>query len=245
MRYFCRVSYDGTPFCGWQRQSRGRSVQQCLESAASTVLRSSVAFTGAGRTDAGVHARAQGAHFDAAGAIADIGRFTRSINALLPPEIAVYGVTAVLPSFHARYSAVRRSYRYTMCLRKSPLLLRRAWHVSYRVDWGKLADEAAALLGEHDFSAFCSSGSGSSTAVCSVTTASIEPEGECMVFSIEANRFVYKMVRSVVGTLVDIGRGEIRMALGRIIGRKDRSLAGVTAPPCGLVLDNVVYTEVE
>jgi tRNA pseudouridine38-40 synthase len=245
MRYFCRVSYDGTSFCGWQRQPEGGSVQQCLESAAATVLRRSVAITGAGRTDAGVHARAQGAHFDVDGCITDIGRFTRSVNGVLPPEVAVYRVTEVPSSFHARYSAVRRSYRYTICLRKSPLLLGRAWHVGYGIDWRKLADEVTALRGEHNFAAFCAAGSGCATAVCTVSSASIEPEGECMVFSIEANRFVYKMVRSIVGTLIDIGRGEIPMTLGMVIDSKDRSLAGVTAPPCGLVLDNVVYTEVE
>ena len=244
MRYFCRVSYDGTPFCGWQRQASGRSVQQCLEEAATTILRRETAVTGAGRTDAGVHARAQGAHFDCE-PIRDIGRFTVSMNAVLPPEIAVYGVTEVHDSFHARFSAIRRSYRYTICLRKSPLLAGRSWQVTYRVDWNRLADETAALLGEHDFTAFCSSGSGSRTAICTVTAASIVRENDCMVFSIEANRFVYKMVRSIIGTLVDIGRGELRLSSADIIERKDRSLAGTTAPPDGLVLDNVIYPEVE
>jgi tRNA pseudouridine38-40 synthase len=244
MRYFCRVSYDGTPFCGWQRQNDGRSVQQCLEEAAATILRRPVAVTGAGRTDAGVHARAQGMHFDCP-EIADTGRFTLSMNSLLPPEIAVYDVREVPASFHARFSAVRRSYRYTMCLRKTPLLAGRAWHVSYKVDWSRLADEAAALMGEHDFTTFCAAGCGSKTAICTVTAASIVPEGECMVFSIEANRFVYKMVRSIVGTLIDIGRGELRKPLSSLIAAKERTLAGTTAPPCGLVLDNVLYAEVE
>lgn len=244
MRYFCRVTYDGTPFCGWQRQKEGRSIQWCLEEAASTVLRTRVAVTGAGRTDAGVHARAQGAHFDCEQTLQDIGRFTASMNALLPREIAVYDVTAVPSTFHARFSAVRRSYRYTICFRKMPLLARRAWHVGYRVDWERVARETGALLGEHDFTSFCSSGSGSTTALCTVTDASIERENECVVFSVEANRFVYKMVRSIVGTLVDIGRGGLRMSLRGIIEGNNRALAGTTAPPRGLVLENVVYAEV-
>ena len=244
MRYFCRISYDGTPFCGWQRQPGGRSIQQLLEQAAAVILRRPVGFTGAGRTDAGVHARAQGAHFDCEAPL-DPGRFTQSMNALLPPEIAVYGVVPVASSFHARFSAVRRAYRYTICLRKSPLLRHRAWHVAWRIDWERLGEEAAALRGEHDFRTFCSSGSGSATAVCRVTDAVIVPEDECMVFSIEADRFVYRMVRSIVGTLVDIGRGEQRLPMKDIVDSKDRSLAGTTAPPCGLVLDNVVYAEVE
>lgn len=208
------------------------------------MLRSRVAVTGAGRTDAGVHARAQGAHFDSESSLQDIGRFTASMNALLPPEIAIYDVEEVPSTFHARFSALRRSYRYTICSKKSPLLAGRAWHVGYSVDWERVAQEAGALLGEHDFTSFCSTGSGSKTAWCRVTAASIEQVNESMVFSIEANRFVYKMVRSLVGTLVDIGRGELQMPLSGILEAKDRTMAGTTAPPCGLVLDNVVYAEV-
>ncbi|MBN1578730.1 MAG: tRNA pseudouridine(38-40) synthase TruA [Chitinispirillaceae bacterium] len=243
MRYFCRVAYDGTPFGGWQRQPGARSIQQLLDEKAAIVLRRSVSFTGAGRTDAGVHARAQGAHFDYDGAI-DGRRFTASMNALLPEEVAIDNVKSVVPSFHARFSALRRRYRYYLCRRKSPLLTRHAWPVSYHVDWGKIMTQVPALLGAHDFSAFCASGNGSATAVCIVSAAGIEREGECMVFFIEADRFVYKMVRSIVGTLIDIGRGKRPLTLKEVLDRGERALAGTTAPPYGLVLEEVVYAEV-
>jgi tRNA pseudouridine38-40 synthase len=244
VRYFCRVAYDGAGFCGWQRQSDAISVQQVLEEAAARILRTPCKFTGAGRTDAGVHAKAMGAHFDIDGPI-DSGKFALSMNSVLPREVAVYNVQQVNPSFHARFSARYRSYRYYLCVRKSPLLLRRAWHCSYPVDWGKLMVELPGLLGKHDFSTFCASGSGSATAICTVHAATIEKEDECMVFSIRADRFVYTMVRSIVGTLIDIGRGRQQLRLTEIIERKDRSLAGMTAPAGGLVLENVVYSEVE
>lgn len=244
MRYFCRIIYDGTRFGGWQRQPDEPSVQQLLEECAQVVLRSPVSFTGAGRTDAGVHAAAQGAHFDYDGII-EPRRFIHSLNALLPPEVAIHDVRKVAPDFHARYSALRRTYRYCITTRKSPLLARRAWPVTFDVDWGMVTVQIPALLGEHDFSAFCASGSGSATALCTVYATSLGQERECMVFSIEANRFVYKMVRSIVGTLVDIGRGRLRSTLGEILDSRDRSQTGTTAPPFGLTLDNVTYSEVE
>jgi tRNA pseudouridine38-40 synthase len=240
MRYFCRVSYDGTGYGGWQRQPNAVSIQQVLEEKAAILLKTPVSFTGAGRTDAGVHAKALGAHFNYEGPI-DLFRFTGSINALMPQDIAVYGLRQVDDSFHARYSAVSRSYRYTICTRKSPLLVNRAWTVVFDVDWGMLKTQIPSLLGEHDFTSFCASGSGSATAVCNVYSAAIEQADECMVFSIEANRFVYKMVRSIVGTLVDIGRGRQNLTLKEILGRKERELAGSTAPACGLLLNDVVY----
>ncbi len=244
MRYFCRVSYDGTLFGGWQRQPNADTVQQRLEEAAAVILRGTVTFTGAGRTDAGVHALAQGAHFDVDSPL-DSRRFTCSMNALLPPEIALSGLRRVSETFHARFSALGRRYRYYLCERKSPLMKKRAWQMEYEVDWGSLMQQVKALTGEHDFSSFCASGSGSATAMCTVKSASIEREGECMVFSIEANRFVYKMVRSIVGTMVDIGRGRRKLTLGDIVDRRDRMLAGTTAPPYGLVLDHVWYAEEE
>lgn len=240
MRYFCRVSYDGTRYGGWQRQPNATGIQQVLEEKAAVLLRSPVSFTGAGRTDAGVHAKAQGAHFDYGGQV-DPFRFTASINALLPPDIAIHDFRQVDDAFHARYSALRRVYRYTLCLRKSPLMVNQAWPVTFDINWGMLKTELVSLLGEHDFTSFCASGSGSATAVCTVYAAAIEQTDECMVFSIEANRFVYKMVRSIVGTLIDIGRGRQHLTVKEILERKERKYAGTTAPACGLLLSDVFY----
>jgi len=244
MRYFCRVAYEGSTFCGWQIQPGVATVEETLEKAAARILQVPVHFTGAGRTDAGVHAEAMGAHFDVDSEL-DVALFTRALNAVLPLQIAVSAVQKVADDFHARFSAQSRSYRYTIALGKHPLLLGRAWCVGYTVDWGALKVALPALCGTHDFSTFCASKSGSRTALCTVHEAVIEKQGECMVFSITANRFVYNMVRSITGTLVDIGRGKQPLSLREVIERKDRSLAGTTAPACGLVLSGVAYREVE
>ncbi len=244
MRYFCRVAYDGTSFGGWQKQNNCLSIQQILEEKAAIVLRKSVSFTGAGRTDAGVHARRQGAHFDFDGDI-DPGRFTLSMNALLPPEVAVYNMVPVSSTFHARYSALSRKYSYYICRAKSPLLYKKAWFVPYDIDWGRMIVQLPAIYGRHDFSSFCASGSDNVSMLCTVFAASIERQGECMVFSITADRFLYKMVRSIVGSLIDIGRGRLKLTLGEVLEKRERFGAGTTAPACGLVLEDVSYAEVD
>jgi len=241
VRYFFRVEYDGTRFCGWQYQPNGISVQQLIDEALTIILRTPCVVVGAGRTDAGVHARAQGAHFDAPEEI-DAARVTKSLNALLPNDIAVYGMTPVRPDFHARYSAVSRQYKYYFSEKKTPLNFKRAWPIYYPIDWGLVEREAASICGSHDFTAFCSSGADSDNKVCSVTRAAFSiNENGMRVFTIEANRFIYKMVRSLVGTLVDMGRGRLGGAMESIIGSRNRSLVGETAPACGLVLERVAY----
>jgi len=246
MRYFFRVEYDGTRFCGWQNQPNGISVQQLIEEALTVVLRAPCPIVGAGRTDAGVHARGQGAHFDfdaPPGSVAiDPDRLTISLNALLPHDIAVYGMVPVAPDFHARYSAVSRRYIYYFSDRKSPLNYKRAWMVYYPIDWERVALEAKHILGRHDFTAFCSTGADSDDKVCDVSFVALSGcENGLRTFTIEANRFIYKMVRSLVGTLVDIGRGRISAAMDAIIGSRDRNMVGETAPTCGLVLEWVGY----
>ena len=244
MRYFFRVEYDGTGYGGWQHQKSTPNIQDALERAFSTVVRAPCRITGAGRTDAGVHARAQGAHVDVDGPLR-IRHSEHSVNALLPSDIAVYALQQVDDSFHARFSAVSRSYCYRICGRKRPLLFNRVWPVFYKIDHDRVREEAASLSGVHDFSAFCASGSDVRHARCTVLSARFEPEGDCMVFAIEANRFVYTMVRSLVGTLVDMGRGKIIESMTDILAKKDRARAGTTAPACGLTLEKVNYQGVD
>lgn len=240
MRFFCRVEYDGTRYGGWQYQPNCLSIQQVLEDTFATVLRQPCPVTGAGRTDAGVHARGQGLHFDAPGSI-DVKRVAHSVNALLPSDVAIYDLRPVEDSFHARYSALSRKYIYYFSDRKNPLNNNRVWMLYYDMDWAKVEQEIRCLVGTHDFSAFCASGSGSSSAICTVTDARIESEGYRR-FTIEANRFIYKMVRSLVGTLIDIGRGRLTDTLESILASKDRSRIGETAPASGLVLEWVSYS---
>jgi tRNA pseudouridine38-40 synthase len=243
MKYFFRVEYDGTAYGGWQRQDNAPSIQAELERAFSTVTRSTCSVTGAGRTDAGVYARGQGAHVDIADGI-DTGACEVSVNAVLPHDIAIYRLRPVDESFHARFSAVSRRYRYYFCTRRRPLLFQRAWTVLYDIQWNTVEREAAALRGTHDFTTFCAMGGSAKHAECTVSDATLVRDGELYVFSIEANRFVYTMVRSLCGTLIDIGRGRLTGSMIDLISCKDRKRAGHTAPACGLVLDYVTYPEV-
>jgi tRNA pseudouridine38-40 synthase len=240
MRYFFRVEYDGTNFGGWQIQTNAKSIQQTLSDAFGIVTRSPCAVTGAGRTDAGVHARAQGAHVDIDAPI-EIARCERSVNAVLPAGICVYGMRQVDGTFHARYSAVRRRYKYYLAGRKRPLLYKRVWMVFQDIDWDKVQRNATQLAGKHDFAAFCASGTSTENTVCTVYDVHLSQEGGIRVFSISADRFIYKMVRSIVGTLIDIGRGRLDTTIETIVAGRDRKSAGETAPACGLVLDYVEY----
>ncbi|HEX3019458.1 MAG TPA: tRNA pseudouridine(38-40) synthase TruA [Chitinispirillaceae bacterium] len=240
MRYFFRVEYDGSRYGGWQRQPNAVSIQELLEKAFQTALRTPVSIVGAGRTDAGVHARGQGAHLDVAQPI-DIRRCELSVNALLPREIAVYNLKTVDESFHARYSAISRRYKYLMCTRKRPLNFERVWMLYYRIDWDRIRYNLQYLKGSHDFTSFCASGSDTVNNVCDVKSVSLDDENGFITFTIEANRFIYKMVRTIVGTLIEIGRDKNKSTMEDIIAAKSRILAGETAPPFGLFLENVFY----
>ncbi|MDR3013201.1 MAG: tRNA pseudouridine(38-40) synthase TruA [Chitinispirillales bacterium] len=245
MRYFFRIEYNGARFGGWQNQPNRISVQQLIEEALTVVLRAPCAIVGAGRTDAGVHARAQGAHFDIPAGVdadgVDTHRLTASLNALLPRDIAVYGMVPVAPDFHARFSASSRRYKYYITTRKTPLSCEKAWMILFPVDWGRVGGEMECLSGPRDFTAFCSSRADSKSMMCDIRFADLSINGDTVIFTIEANRFIYKMVRSLVGTLVDIGRGRLSDTLDAIIESKDRKRAGETAPACGLVLEEVFY----
>jgi len=241
VRYFCRVEYDGTRFGGWQYQPNSTSVQQILEETLSVVLRSPCTVTAAGRTDAGVHARGQGVHFDVCEEI-NTAAVETSLNGLLPVDIAVYGLKNVRDDFHARYSAVSRVYKYRITQKKSPLMLKKVWPVYYKIDWDKVERELKSLLGAHDFTTFCSSNTDCKSMVCNISAVSLScNENGIRTFTIEANRFIYKMIRSLAGTLVDIGRGSISDSLRAIIDCRDRNRAGVTAPAYGLTLEWVSY----
>jgi tRNA pseudouridine38-40 synthase len=244
MRCFFRVEYDGTQYAGWQTQTNAVSVQSELEKAFSTIIREKCEVTGAGRTDTGVHARAQAAHIDIPDQI-DISRLEMSINAVLPYDIAIYGLIPVDEKFHARYSATRRRYVYSFSTRKAPLLYKRVWMIYYPVDWNAVRREMKYLVGEHDFSAFCASGSSARTMTCNIFRAELADRDYGYAFIIEADRFLYKMVRTIVGTLVDIGRGRMKSTLMEIMESGDRKKAGETAPACGLVLDYVKYEGID
>jgi tRNA pseudouridine38-40 synthase len=243
MRIAIGIEYDGTAYNGWQRQRSGLGVQERLEQAIAGVADEPVEVTCAGRTDAGVHASGQVAHFDTVAERSERG-WLLGANSNLPGDICVTWVKPVGNEFHARFSATARRYRYCILNRlvRSALYRRRAWWVHQDLDHRRMHDAAQALLGEHDFSAFRAAGCQASKAVREVTGISVIRDGDWIVLDITANAFLQHMVRNIAGTLVAIGRGdEDTDWAGRVLAGRDRSGAGMAAPPHGLTLVRVYY----
>ncbi len=235
------IEYDGGAYAGWQRQAADPTVQAALEDALATLLRAPVTVNGAGRTDAGVHARAQVANFHTASGI-DAPRIARGLNALLPRDIAVVSCEEAPESFHARFDAVARRYVYTIATSPTALDRRYAWHVRFALDAGPMREAAESILGTRDFTSFCRTGADVRHHVCTVREAVWTVSGDRIRFGITADRFLHGMVRALVGSMVDVGRGyrDVAWFLG-IPGRLDRRGAGPAAPARGLVLDRVYY----
>lgn len=237
------VGYEGTSFHGWAVQPGLRTVQGVLEEGLATVLGEPVAMTVAGRTDAGVHARAQVISFDVAGAGVDLARLRRSLDRLAGPDVAVLSLDEAPPDFSARFSAASRRYlyRYLTAAAADPFRRRYAWHVA-PLDVAGMAAAAEALLGEHDFAAFCKVGAHGGT-VRSVVDAAVEhgPDGEVR-FWVEAASFGHQMVRSFAGALAAVGHGRREAVWVReLLDSADRAGIGNVAPPHGLTLWAVRY----
>lgn len=242
MRYFLRLAYDGRPFHGWQVQPNAVTVQQALNEALAVLLKETVETTGCGRTDTGVHATEFFAHFDTTVDLMDQTRFLRSLNALLPAEIAVYELLAVHPEAHARFDAVSRTYEYHLTGRKDPFLRDRALFHPQPLDVDRM-NEAARLLTEHeDFACFNKAGGAQTGTNCKITEAVWKVFPDRMVFTVTANRFLRNMVRAMVGTLLEVGEGRCSIEEFKIIlDSGDRSDAGMSVPAHGLFLVRVVY----
>lgn len=256
------LAYDGTPFVGWQRQAQGVSIQGLLEEALARIEGRAVTVTGAGRTDAGVHALGQVAGVSLANPI-EPAVLLRALNAVLPPEVRVIDVCAVAPSFHARHSAHSKTYRYLIV--NGPLVVpfewRYAWHVTERLGTERMIAAAALLEGEHDFAAFRATGSTVKTTVRHVhrSVISVEPTAAAatpwtfpidrsgvqrLVYEVSANGFLRHMVRAIVGTLVEIGAGRREPdVISKALSSGDRAHVGPTSPACGLCLVRVDYRD--
>lgn len=243
------VAYDGAPFSGFARQEGTPTVQALLEGALATVLRREVAIVGAGRTDAGVHALGQVVSFASREGDAPAAKLARSLGALCAPAIVVREVREAREGFSARFDAVSREYRYRIvCGATPPVFVGRvAWHVARDLDAGAMREAAAALVGEHDFRSFCvtSSAAGRDTVrrMLALEVTEDEPLGErCLVVGAVGNAFLHSMVRVIVGSLVEVGRGA-RSAdwLANALQARDRAAAGPTAPAHGLTLWRVEY----
>ena len=241
--YRLLIEYDGAPFAGWQRQAGVATVQQTLEEALETALRTPAVVTGAGRTDAGVHARGQVAHFVTAHAV-DVARLRRSLNGILPVSVAVLALEPVPDAFHARFDARGRRYRYHASTVARPLDAGRRLLLPRGVDFERMNMAARTLLGVHHFGAFCRIRSETRNRVCAVKKAEWQEEDRKgdWHFEIIADRFLHGMVRSIVGTLLEIGRGKREpYDLERILASRDRREAGPAVPAHGLVLEGVTY----
>jgi tRNA pseudouridine38-40 synthase len=240
------IEYDGTSYVGWQRQAEGTSIQGLLEEAVRPIEGAAVAVHGAGRTDAGVHALAQVASVALGCALAE-STLARALNAVLPPDVRVLTVERVDPSFHARFSARTKTYEYRIVNAPtiSAFQYRYAWHLPRALDLPAMRAAAAALVGTHDFAAF--QGAGSAVATTERTLLAVELDDvrardRPMVLRMTGDGFLRHMVRNIVGTLVEVGRG--RMEAGRlasVLASRDRASAGPTAPPHGLFLTHVEY----
>lgn len=239
--YKLTLEYDGTKFHGWQLQHKLRTVQAEVQKALAVLLRQDIQIQVAGRTDAGVHALGQVASFRCEQeVVAEVAR--RSLNGILPHDVVVKNVELVSDDFHPRFCAAARQYLYV--LTRSPLAVYRhyAFFCKFALDFERMQRACPALLGEHDFRAFCEAGTDDLHFLSRVDYAAWEEQGERYLFRIRANRFLRSMVRIIVGTMIDIGRGRMEPeSVAEILTRRERRRAGFTAPAVGLFLEKVFY----
>ncbi len=247
MRLRMIVEYDGTDFCGWQRQENGPSVQAAIEDALATMVQTPTVIRGAGRTDAGVHALGQVAHFDSDARIPPLG-YQRGLNAILPRSIAIHSVVEAAPDFDARFSARGKLYRYRIwnSQTRSPMQERYVWQLRRPLEVASMQEGARALVGRHDFAAFRASDCERKTTERTLARVSVERSlegsGELITIEVAGDAFLKNMVRIIVGTLAEVGYGKRAPTdVQRILDGKDRRQAGVTAPPQGLTLVHVDY----
>ena len=236
------IQYDGTRYCGWQKQPNSSGIQGTIEYAIYEITKEKLNIIGSGRTDAGVHALGQVANFKTNSSI-PAARIPDALNAKLPKDISIIDCQEVSEDFHSRYSATGKIYRYLIYNKpyRSPLYKDTSYHVRYDLDIQKMRSEAQSLLGTHDFKGFMSSGSSVKDTVREIYDIRLSKQEDLIVLEVEGNGFLYNMVRIIVGTLVDIGRGRINKCLKEIVESKSRSECGHTAPAHGLFLKKVDY----
>lgn len=245
MRYFITLAFDGSPYHGWQRQPDALSVQEEVERGLATLLRHPVSVVGAGRTDVGVNARKMVAHFDLPDEPAnlDLVQLAYRLNHLLPPAIYIYNVEPVAPEMHARFSAKERTYRYYIHTRRDPFLASFSLEMHYNLDFDKMNEAAILLLKHDDFGAFCKAHSDVKTTLCNVSQAQwLRLSDHSYCFEIRANRFLRNMVRAIVGTLIDVGRGRLSIdEFKAIIASGKRTEARESMPAHALFLEDITY----
>jgi tRNA pseudouridine38-40 synthase len=235
------IEYDGTDFVGWQRQTNGRSVQETIENALEKIVQQNIGIVGAGRTDSGVHARGQVANFTLETLLTPSELF-RALNGVLPDDVAILSVNEAENDFSARYSATAREYGYYISRVPTAINRRYSWSLGYQLDVPAMNLVCRELIGRYDFQSFCKADSSVDNYFCTVMDASWSERESSLLFTIRANRFLHGMVRALVGTMVDIGRGHLSAGnFAEILSSKNRTKAGQSAPPHGLFLERVIY----
>ena len=241
-RYFLQLSYNGTNYHGWQIQPNSISVQEIIEKALSTILREEIEVIGAGRTDTGVHASFYILHFDSSNNQLQNENLVFRLNRLLPEDIAVNNIFPVKSEAHARYSAVSRTYKYFISTEKNPFESLKSYQYTKNLDLVKMNEAAQFLFEYSDFTSFARLHSDVKTNNCKIMAAEWERKGSQLIFTVKADRFLRNMVRAIVGTLLEVGKGKLSPGDFRtIIEKKDRSLAGTSAPAHGLFLVDIEY----
>ncbi|MBD99203.1 MAG: tRNA pseudouridine(38-40) synthase TruA [Verrucomicrobia bacterium] len=242
LRYFIYVQYNGTDYHGWQIQPNAVTIQEVFQKALATFFQKEVDLVAAGRTDSGVHATEMVAHFDFDHPL-DAKDVLFHLNHLLPKDISIYDIKEVKPEFHARFDARSRTYNYFLSSQKSPFKQDQYYYFHRPLDISKMNQAAKTLMGEHDFSCFSKSKTQTFTNLCTITEARWrEQMEESWVFEISANRFLRNMVRSIVGTLIEVGEGKRSVeSMTELIASKDRKNAGVSVPASGLFLTKIDY----
>ncbi len=244
-KYQLTLSYDGTDYVGWQIQSAGKSIQGLLEEALSILLKDPLRVIGAGRTDAGTHARGQVAHFETNQEL-DCALVQRALNGMLPYDIRVLRLALAADSFHAQYSATGKEYHYHLWLEPivAPFVRRYRHHIPYSIDLERLKSAAQVFLGTHDFATFANLGSSVKTTVRTLSRIDLVQQEGGVRLEFEGNGFLYKMVRNLVGTLVEVGAGKREVSeIQKLLDAQDRRAAGVAAPARGLFLVKVNYDQ--
>ena len=209
-RYFIKFAYSGTSYHGWQIQENAHTIQAELENALSNIISTEIKVTGAGRTDTGVHAKEMYAHFDS---IAELNQdeLCYKLNRFIPDDIVVYDILKVKSDAHARFDALKRTYNYFITKSKNPFEYEFSWYLHYDLDIDKMNEFSVELMKYKDFSSFCKSHTDTKTNLCDIFVAEWKNKNDLLVFEITANRFLRNMVRAIVGTMVDVGRGKINL----------------------------------
>ncbi|MCX6286086.1 MAG: tRNA pseudouridine(38-40) synthase TruA [Bacteroidetes bacterium] len=246
MRYFIRLSYDGTSYHGWQAQKNAISIQKVISDALSMMLKENVSLAGCGRTDTGVHAREYFAHMDLEKDLTRIqaDKLVFKLNSYLGKDIAIRQIFRVRPDAHARFSATLRTYQYHITLVKDPFLVNQSFYHYGPIDIDIMNRGAELIMKYSDFTSFSKVDSDTKTKICKISHAGWERSGNLLVFTISADRFLRNMVRAIVGTLLDLGTDKMSLRdLKLVIEAKNRSDAGDSVPACGLFLHHVNYPE--